>query len=66
MRFCIYTVPNILERVNYIFDISQNLNELSSLCIYNMNNNRRIAQCTLAPIDLKQQQKHSKINVSQA
>ena len=31
-----------------------------------MNNNRRIAQCALAPIDLKQQQKHSKINVSQA
>lgn len=55
MRFCIYTVPNILERVNYIFDILQNLNEFSSLCIYNMNNNRRIAQCTLVPIDLMQQ-----------
>lgn len=65
MRFCIYTVPNILERVNQIFDISQNLNEFSSLCIYNVNNNRRIAQCALAPIDLKQQQNHSKINVSQ-
>jgi hypothetical protein len=36
------------------------------LCIYNMNNNQRIAQCALASIDLMQQQNHSKINVSQA
>ena len=55
MRFCIYTVPNILERVNYYFGILHIFSSLSLLCIYNMNNNRRIAQCTLVPIDLMQQ-----------
>ena len=55
MRFCIYTVPNILERVNYHFSISHIFSSFSLLCIYNMNNNQRIAQCALASIDLMQQ-----------
>ena len=66
MRFCIYTVPNILERVNYYFSISYIFSSFSLVCIENMNNNQRIAQCALASIDLMQQQNHSKINVSQA
>ena len=55
MRFCIYTVPKILERVNYYFSISHIFSSFSLLCIYNMNNNQRIAQCALASIDLMQQ-----------